>query len=45
MKQLLLIAPLACALISASAQGTFQFRTTMSGANEVPPNSKKLVNP
>lgn len=38
MKKLLLVTSLTCGLVSAMAQGTFQFTANLNGANEVPPN-------
>ena len=41
-RSLLILAALACAL-AAQAQGTLQFRATLSGADEVPPTSDPTV--
>jgi CHRD domain-containing protein/PEP-CTERM motif-containing protein len=41
-KALILLALITCA-VTAQAQGTFQFAATLSGANEVPPNSDPTV--
>jgi len=41
-RSLLILALLACALV-AQAQGMFQFNVTLTGADEVPPNSDPTV--
>ena len=38
MKHFLLVASLACSLAGARAQGTIEFKVSLNGANEVPPN-------
>ena len=43
MKRILILLSLITCAITAQAQGTFQFTATLSGANEIPPNSDPTI--